>query len=102
VSRGPVKKQVDEENTIRCASGARALIREEVYVDSSGQIVKYNLALIHHGLCQVDFGRVLGYDNAHGFHERHWMGTAEVVGFSTFAETLDRFIAEVDRIRREA
>ena len=97
-----VRKQVDEENTIRCSSGSKGLIREEVYADDSGQVVKYNLAFIHHGLCQRDFGRVLGYDNAHGFDERHWMGSSERISVSSYNDIFRRFLAEVDRIRREA
>lgn len=50
------------------------IIREEVFQDSQGRIAKYNLAFIHFGLCTVDNGRVLGYDNAHGTHERHLDG----------------------------
>ena len=28
-----------------------------------------------------DNGRILGYDNAHGVHERHYQGSVEVVPF---------------------
>jgi hypothetical protein len=52
-----------------------------VYVDGAAAVVKYNLVFIHPGLCQQDNGRVPGYDNAHGHHERHWMGSVQPVGF---------------------
>ena len=68
------RKVVDEIDQVRCKSGSHGVIREEVYVDDAGALVKYNLVFIHRGLCQQDNGRVLGYDNAHGHHERHWMG----------------------------
>ena len=38
----------------------------------AGEVTKYNLAYINHFVCQVDHGRVLGYDNKRGFHHRHW------------------------------
>jgi hypothetical protein len=66
---------VDEIDQVRCKSGSYGVIREEVYVDAAGAVVKYNLVFIHLALCQQDNGRVLGYDNAHGDHERHWMGS---------------------------
>ena len=60
------RKAVDEIDQVRCKSGSYGVIREEVYVDDTGAVVKYNLVFIHFGLCQQDNGRVLGYDNAHG------------------------------------
>ena len=71
---GEATKVSDVEFHFRCSSGAEAIYREEVFVNSVNQVVKYNLAFIHFGLCQQDHGRVLGYDNAHGLHERHFMG----------------------------
>jgi hypothetical protein len=70
-SRARTRKAVDDSDQVRCKSGSYGVIREEVYVDDYEAVVKYNLAFIHFGLCQQDNGRVLGYDNAHGHHERH-------------------------------
>ncbi len=95
-------KVVDTKGYIRCASGFYGIRREEVWVDAQGKVVRYNLAFIHHGLCQEDNGRVFGYDNAHGPQERHWMGDVEVVPATTYLETYDRFQAEIDEIRRTA
>jgi hypothetical protein len=47
-----------------------------------------------------DNGRVLGFDNAHGVHERHYMGTVTEVEFVSFAQTSERFYREVEAIRR--
>lgn len=38
-----------------------------------------------------DHGRVLGYDNAHGYHHRHYFGTVEPVTFVSFADIEARF-----------
>ena len=100
---GPViSKVTDVEFHFQCSSGARAIYREEVYVDETDKVVKYNLAFIHFGVCQADHGRVVGYDNAHGSHERHFMGEAQVVEFTSYEETLSRFQAEVRHYRETA
>jgi len=43
---------------------------------------------------QTDSGRVLGYDNAHGFHHRHYMGKIEAVAFVSFELTSKLFASE--------
>jgi hypothetical protein len=37
-------------------------------------VTRYNLAYINHATCHVDNGRVLGFDNAHELHHKHYMG----------------------------
>jgi hypothetical protein len=66
-------KVVDDTTEVSCAIG-RGVIREEVWQDLNGRVAKYNLAFINHFMCSVDHGRVLGYDNKHGKHHRHFMG----------------------------
>jgi hypothetical protein len=96
------RKVVDEIDQVRCKSGSYGVIREEVYVDDAGAVVKYNLVFIHLGLCQQDDGRVLGYDNAHGHHERHWMGSKERVSFIDYERTLRHFLDEVEALKEKA
>jgi len=36
-------------------------------------VTRYNLAYINHSICQVDNGRVLGFDNAHNYQYRQCM-----------------------------
>ena len=64
-------------------------------------VVKYNLVFIHLGLCQQDNGRVLGYDNAHGQHERHWMGDVTPAHFVSYERTLRRFLDEAEVLKEE-
>ena len=45
------RKAVDDIDQVRCKSGSFGIIREEVYVDDAAAVVKYNLVLIHLGLC---------------------------------------------------
>ena len=95
---GPLKTE-DVEYHLRCASGAKAIYREEVWADEAGSVIEYNLAFIHFGVCQQDHGRVVGYDNAHGRHERHFMGEVQEVEFASYEATLTRFQDEVRRYR---
>ncbi len=92
-------KVIDERSTIRCVSGAEGMVRFEAWMDGSGKIVRYNMAFVHHLVCQVDNGRVLGYDNAHSFHERHFLGQASTAVFVSFAATLQHFLNEVDEMK---
>lgn len=92
-------KTEDVEDHLRCASGSKAIYREEVWEDGAGRVVKYNLAFIHFGLCQRDHGRMLGYDNAHGHHERHFMGEAQEVEYLSYDVTLRKFHEEVRHYR---
>jgi len=95
-------KAVDDIDQVRCKSGSYGIIREEVYVDGVAAVVKYNMVFIHLGLYQQDNGRVLGYDNAHGHHERHWMGSVQPVGFISYERTLRRFLDEVETRKEKA
>ena len=99
---GDTTKFTDLEFHFRCSSGAEAIYREEVYVDLENRVVKYNLAFIHFGVCQVDHGRAAGYDNAHGSHERHFMGQVGTVEFTSYEDTLKRFQVEVRHYRETA
>jgi hypothetical protein len=75
---GKPVKVTDEIAAIRCIVGD-GLIREEVWKDGDGRVVRYNLAFINFQLFAADNGRVLGYDNAHGQAHRHFAGTVEAI-----------------------
>jgi hypothetical protein len=91
-------KVTDEIAAIRCAAGD-GLIREEVWNDAAGRIVRYNLAFINFHLFAGDNGRVLGYDTAHGALHRHFSGTVEDIEPAAFTDIRKRFIAEVDALK---
>jgi hypothetical protein len=93
-----VRKVVDETTQVRCARG-KGIIREEVWQDPRGKVVKYNLAFINHSLCAQDNGRVVGYDNQHGRHHRHLAGVEERFTFSSYEALLKRFLDEVRELR---
>lgn len=57
-------------------------------------VTRYNIAYIDHALYGKDNGRVLGYDNAHGHHHRHFMGAIEPFDFTSYEATAERFPQE--------
>jgi len=57
-------------------------------------VTRYNLAYINHAMFQGDNGRVLGFDNAHDYHHRHYMGEVTAVDFTSYEATLERFQQE--------
>ncbi len=59
------------------------------------------LAFINHSLCALDNGRLLGYDNGHGVHHRHWCGSIEIFDYTDYGLVLERFLDEVGRLRKE-
>ena len=77
-------------------SGRRrgALLKEEVWYEG-GRVVKYSLAYINPHVCGVDNGRVLGYDNTHEYHHRHFRGEVEEIEFRGYQALVARFEHEV-------
>jgi hypothetical protein len=84
---------------VSCASGL-GIVREEVWEDTDGAVRRYNLAFVNPFLTVVDNGRVLGYDNAHGEHHRHFYGHTEQVSISSFEALSTMFYKEVEAFRR--
>ena len=80
--------------------GRGARLKEEVWQWSTGEVVKYSLAYINPTICGTDNGRVLGYDNGHGYHHRHYMGQQEDVIFLGYEQLANRFYEEVRAIWR--
>jgi len=60
------------------------LIKIEVWEDEDGVVVKYSFAYINHLLCSKDNGRVIGYDNVHTYHHKHYFG--EIFSVDDFTE----------------
>ena len=54
----------------------------------------YALALIDMR-ATADHARILEYDNAHGYHHRHWQGSTESVEIMSYEDTEARFETEV-------
>ena len=81
----PDKKLIDESHVISTKRG-NGMLRREVWVDERGKITRYNLAYINAQLFSGDNGRVIGFDNAHGYHHRHYYGKVEAVSFTSYED----------------
>jgi len=81
---------------LKAKSGGGLLSYEVWGYRLNGQTVvtRYNLAYVHHAIHQGDNGRVLGFDNAHNYHHRHFMGKVQAVEFVSYEATLERFQQE--------
>ena len=57
--------------------------------------VKYSMVYIRQGK------RILGYDNAHGHHHRHYVGVSQSYSFKNIRDLLRDFRRDLDRIKQE-
>ena len=60
----------------------------------SMRVVQYSLQYINPMIHSGDNGRVLGYDNAHGYSHKHWMGKITAEDFPGYEALYDRFEEE--------
>ena len=91
----PLKKVVDERFSIHRNKGG-GLLRQEAWEDSGGEIVKYAISCVSHALPSDENGRVLGYDNAHDYHHKHYKGEIYPVDdFVSYEELVGRFAEEL-------
>jgi len=44
---------------------------------------------------------MVGYDNSHGDHHRHFAGAEETVAFFSYERLLERFLGEVRELRQK-
>lgn len=96
--KSSVRKTRSEEHRLK--GRRRGALLKEFTCTEGGKVVAYSLAYINLNRCSVDNGRVLGYDNSHGYHHRHFMGEVEAVDFISYAELASRFLAEVHELWR--
>lgn len=92
------KKIIDDVHHITLKRG-NGQLRREVWVDVTGSVTRYNLAYINHALHRGDNGRVVGYDNQHGYHHRHFLGVVAPVVFTSFEDIESQFQADWTALR---
>jgi hypothetical protein len=92
--------KVSDDSWSLSSKKGNGLLRREIWEDEHGNVVRYNLAYINYSIFQGDNGRVVGYDNAHGFHHRHYMGKIEQVEFRSFEEIEEKFESDWAAFRR--
>jgi hypothetical protein len=91
---------IDESISIHKKKG-NGIIRRQVWTNAEGGVTRYSLAYINHNLFHGDNGRVLGYDNAHGYHHKHYMGKVEPVDFICFGELENQFQQEFEVLHEQ-
>lgn len=88
-------KVVDERYTLPSKRGG-GTIKIEAWENSSGDLIKYNIAYINHSIFQRDNGRVFGYDNAHGYHHKHLLGEITPIdNFISYEKLIEQFENEI-------
>lgn len=91
---------IKEEHNLSRKSGGGKLVLE-VWEDKFGNTSTYRLAYINGAIHSGDNGRVLGYDNAHGEHHRHYFGEYQVTDFESIEAVVERFECEWREISDE-
>ena len=97
MAKPPLESLLEQERfELKQKSGGGLLSYEVWGYQEKGKTVvtRYNLAYINHSICNADNGRVLGFDNAHDFHHRHYMGEVAAVEFISYEATLEKFQQE--------
>jgi len=92
---------VCHENIVRLKGKRKGGYLKETVRMVNGEVVGYALAYVNPRLCWVDNGRVLGYDNAHDYHHRHFRGEVTEVKFIGYDELVSKFEAEVQELWRQ-
>jgi hypothetical protein len=95
----PKKRAVVTEITVDefFPAGRKRGIKVRVSIERSkdGAVGSYALALIDVQNSAKDNGRILGYDNSHGFHHRHYYGKVESIEYTSHEDLQARFENEV-------
>jgi hypothetical protein len=67
----------------------------------SRRVIEYALVYVNTNIHAGDNGRVLGYDNSHGFTHKHLFGVRTSDPFTTYEELYERFQNEWMKIAAE-
>ena len=95
-------RKIHDERHVIARRRGNGELRREIWVDKAGRVTRYNLAYINHSLYQGDNGRVVGYDNAHGYHHRHHFGVVASVDFVSFEDIEEQFERDWTALRAKS
>lgn len=100
----PKSKEILIENESYSPAKKRGngLLKRQVWQNEKGQITRYSLTYINPNIFAGDNGRVLGYDNAHNFHHKHYLGNITPIEFTSFSDIEERFQREYEAIHENA
>ncbi len=91
---------IDESIDIHRRKG-NGTLRRQIWINENKQVTRYSLTYINYHIFQGDNGRVLGYDNAHGYHHKHFKGKVEPVVFTNFETIEELFQKEFEALQNE-
>ncbi|XLZ69292.1 hypothetical protein ABT364_22580 [Massilia sp. SR12] len=78
------------------------IVKEYAEIElATGKLWRYSLVYINPAINSRDNGRVLGYDNAHGYPHRHLMGSITPEPAMSWPEVRDRFRREWRQIAKQ-
>jgi len=87
-------KVIDEVFIVPIEKGG-GIIKFEAW-EFEDKIVKYNMAYINKSIFPKDNGRVIGYDNSHNFHHKHYLGQiTEIDDFVDYQELVKKFKSDI-------
>ncbi len=94
-TKNKLTKVVSEQHFVNSKNDG-GVIKIEAWENNNGQIIKYSMAYINHSIYSGDNGRVLGYDNTHNFHHKHYFGEIiEIDNFVSFLKQVEDFEQEI-------
>jgi hypothetical protein len=94
-SNKKLTKIINEKHFVSKKKGG-GIIHIQAWENDKKEVVKYAMAYINTNIFSNDNGRVIGYDNAHNFHHKHYFGEIfEIDDFSTFENQLNIFEQEI-------
>jgi len=89
-------KVINEQFIVPFEKGG-GIIKFEAW-EYESEIVKYNMAYINKNIFPNDNGRVIGYDNSHYFHHKHYFGEIieldDFINYQTLVEQFKQDIKE--------
>src|SRR5260370_23687692 len=96
--------ELDPEKSVRdefYPKGRKRGVAVRIQTDYSrkGRLLRYSMVLIDTHNAAADYGRVLGYDNAHGYHHHHFLRKVAPVEFESHESTEKRFEQHVLQYR---
>lgn len=57
----------------------------------SKRVLHYALAYVNPAICAEDNGRVVGYDNTHGYSHKHYYGVKTAEPFTSYEVLYEKF-----------
>jgi hypothetical protein len=83
-------KVIDEQFIVPSEKGG-GIIKFEAWTYKE-EVVKYNMVYINKEIYPNDNGRVMGYDNSHNFHHKHYFGQiVELDDFTNYQNLVRQF-----------